>query len=339
MKKRMLAFMLCLSLIGTILSGCGQETSTSGSENNSEEPIQAILGHHCADSTLWQYGALKFAELVEEYTDGGVEITIYSNGELGDEKQLTEMTMEGAIQFSMPGSMVSTQWIDGVDVLALPFLYENEKEAHTVLDSELSAGLLKKFEEINVKILGSFESGFRQLFTTEKQINSIEDLNGLKIRTPEGDLYLDTWEAMGAAPLPMSWSEVFSSLQTHVIDGSEPPIGTGYDSGFGEVCSCFAYINYLYDPIFLAVNLEWFNSLPAEYQDAITQAAIDAVADERVEAEKRNAETEEKLVNEYGTVITHPDLEPFREAVQPLYDQRSDQETISAILELLGRSE
>lgn len=347
MKKKAIALLLSMALSIGLLASCGTSPapSTGGASSNkgneppasSGETIQAILAHHCADSTLWQYGALKFAELVKEYTDGGIEITVYSNAELGDEKQLTEMTSEGAIQFSMPGSMVSTQWISGIDVFAMPFLFESSEEAQKVMDSELGTNILEGFNDINIEILGSFENGFRQLFTTNTAIESIEDLKGLKIRTPEADLYLKTWEALGAAPLPMSWSEVFSSLQTHVIDGAEPPIGTGYDSGFGEVCDYFAYINYLYDPIFLGVNQEWFNSLPADYQDAIVRAAKDAVADERIEAERRNTSTEEKLVSEYGTTITHPDLVPFQAAVQGLYDSRDDQDVVAQIREMLGR--
>lgn len=337
--KKLLATILSVAMLCTLLVGCGNKAEAPAEEAG-EAPAQtyeAILGHHCADSTLWQYGALKFAELVDEYTNGGVKIAVYSNAELGDEKQLTEMTTEGTIQFSMPGSMVSTQWISGTDVFSLPFMYESEEQAQMVLDSELGQQIEANFNDINIQILGAFESGFRQLFTTTKAINSLDDLKGLKVRTPESELYISTWKALGAAPLAMSWSEVYSSLQTHVIDGAEPPIGTGYDSMFGEVCQNFAYINYLYDPIFLAVNMEWFNSLPAEYQEAITKAAKDAVADERAEAHARNAATEEKLVSEYNVNITHPDLAPFQEAVQSVYDNYSDQETLAAVLKLLGR--
>jgi len=349
MKKKIISIVLSLAFLCSLaLTGCGGNTKPgSGSSGNAGtsgnsgggavEPIEAILGHHCADSTLWQYGALRFAELVEEYTDGGIIINIYGNGELGDEKQLTEMTSEGTIQFSMPGGMVSTQWISGVDVFCLPFLFENSEEAQKVFDSDLGKEILSGFNEININILGAFENGFRQLGTTNKKIESLEDLKGLKVRTPESELYLSTWKALGAAPLAMSWSEVYSSLQTKVIDGAEPPIGTFYDSGFGEVCSYFAYINYLYDPILLGVNQEWFNSLTAEYQDAIVRAANEAVAEERIEAERRNSSTEEKLITEYGTEFTHPDLAPFQGAVQGLYEARSDQENITAIQEMLGR--
>lgn len=347
MKKR-LAIILSMVILSTCLTACGgggtsasNSAGTSGDGSGSGAPTEtyeAILGHHCADSTLWQYGAEKFAQLVDEYTNGGVKITIYSNSELGDEKQLTEMTTEGTIQFSLPGSMVSTQWITGTDVFSLPFMYETEEEAQMVLDSELGKEITANFNDIDIQILGAFESGFRQLFTTTKAINSLEDLQGLKVRVPESELYISTWQALGAAPLAMSWSEVYSSLQTHVIDGAEPPIGTGYDSMFGEVCENFAYINYLYDPIFIAVNQTWFNSLPAEYQEAIQKAATDAVADERIEANTRNTETEAKLVSEYGVNITHPDLSAFQEAVQPVYDNYADQETLQAVLALLGRA-
>ena len=342
MKKKALALMLCMAMFCSMfLAACGSKGETikdDGQTTNTDtQPIEAILGHHCANSTLWQYGALKFADLVEEYTNGGVVITVYSNGELGDEKQLTEMTSEGTIQFSLPGSMVSTQWVSGTDVFSLPFMYESVEQAQMVLDSELGADICSRFNEIDVQILGAFESGFRQLFTTKKAINSVDDLKGLKIRVPESELYLSTWRALGASPLPMSWSEVYSSLQTGVIDGAEPPIGTGYDSQFGEVCQNFAYVNYLYDPIFIAVNQTWLESLPEEYQDAILRAAMDAVADERIEANKRNTETEDKLVAEYKTNITHPDLAPFQQAVQSVYDNYSDQETLKSVLELLGR--
>ena len=103
------------------------------------------------------------------------------------------------------------------------------------------------------------------------------------------------------------------------------------------MCKYFAYINYLYDPIFLGVNKTWLESLSPEYQEAIRQAAIDALADERVEAASRNDSTEQKLIDEFGVEFTHPDLAPFQAAVQDIYDSYDRQDNLETVLGLLGR--
>lgn len=339
--KYMRKIALCLSLalmLSMSLTACGDSekpAASSGAEEPNKEAIVIKLGHTTAEDSAYHYAASKFAELVDEKSDGAIRVDIYPNSQLGADRDMLEGLTLNTVQMSMPGGLTLASYEPSIAILSLPFLYENREQAYAVLDSEVAQEVYSASLNFGVRVLASADNGFRQLGTKDP-VNSLEDLKGMKIRVPDSALYMDTWTLLGAAPSPTAWNELFSALQTGVVDGEEAPLGIFGTSGFGEICKNFAYINYLYDAPVLAIGENFYQSLSAEHQQILSEAAKEACVLEREWVQEDETKWQEKIETQWGVTFTNPDLKPFQDAVAPIY-KNYDQATLEKIFEILGR--
>jgi len=337
-KRETFLGILCLVLIVAMLAvGCSKPATENKEAQPAQKKIVAKLGHVLAPNTPFQMGAEKFAELVTKKTNGQVEIQIYPNSQLGADRDLIEGQKMGTIEFALPGTSIFSQYEASIAVFGLPFLFKDRAEVYKVLDGPVGQELYGVSEKQNIKVLALFESGFRQLGTTRKAVNSIADLKGLKIRVPQGDLYVKTWKALGVNPTPMAWNELFTALQTGVVDGEEAPLTIFASSGFGEVVKNFAYINYLYDPVMLTVSNKFWTQLTPELQKAIEEAAVEARDYQRKQVQELEKVTEDDLKAKQAVKFTNPDLTPFQDAMKSVYEGYADKETLNKILKALNR--
>lgn len=341
---------LCLSFalgLSMTLTGCGVSNKTldASPQNTSQETTEnstakteytAKFGHSQVTASPVQDGALYFADLVSKKTNGRVSVEVYPAAQLGGERDLVEGVGMGTVEMGLSVASVCAQFQPGVDAMCLPFLFETKEDVYQILDGEVGQKILSPMENSGVTVLRCFENGFRQL-GTNKRIDSISDLQGLKLRAPEGDIYVQTWNALGVNVTATPWNETFTALQTHVVDGEEAPLSIAESAGFGEVIDYFAYINYMYDPLVLYVNSKWLESLPEDLQTAVKEAAIEATDYQRELVTKQEQDAEEKMEKEWNVTFTHPDLEPFQKAVQSVYDTYKYQDNLKLILNALGR--
>ena len=301
------------------------------------KPIVAKFGHALAPTTPYQNGAEKFKELVEERTGGEIIIEIYPNGQLGAERDLFEGLKIGTVEFAVGGMGVLSQAYDErLAVFGMPFIFSGREEVYKILDGEVGQEFYKSMLNHGIEIVGNFEAGFRQLSNSKRPINSLDDVKGLKVRTPEGSVYMKTWEVLGASPTPIAWTELFSAMQTGVIDGAEVPIGNFATSGFGEVQKNYAWINYMYDSIPMAASSVFMKRLSPEHQEIVRQAAKEACDFER-QTVKDSEDRLQKELEAQGVVFTTPDTEPFREAVKVIYNEYKDKESLEKVQKALGR--
>lgn len=296
----------------------------------------AKLGHAQSTTTPGHLGAVKFAELVAAKTKGRVKINIFPNAQLGSERDLIESQKMGSVEMGLSVGSVHSQFEKSVEVIGLPFLFKNKQEVYKILDGPIGKKIFSVMQKQNIVVLGFFENGFRQL-GTNRPINSIADLKGLKLRTPEGDIYLRTWRLLGVNPTPIPWNEVFTALQTKVVDGEEAPLAVFNTSGFGEVTKNFAYINYCYDPFVLSCSKQFWDKLPADLQKAVLQAANEAVKYQRMLVQKNEEQAEKDLKTKFKVNFTRPKLEPFQKAVAPLYKGYAFIDNLNMINKGLGR--
>ena len=301
-----------------------------------KEVITGSISHSSAPDSTYDIGAHKFADLVAEYTNGTVQLEVYPSAQLGSDKEAFEGHRMGSVDFSLPGASMLSQYKSNVAVFNLPFLFSSREDAYKVLDSDLAAEIFSSTEEVGVKVLACLESGFRQVASSKKPIMSVEDLQGQKIRVPDGDLYVNTWKALGVNPTVLAWNECFSALQTGIIDGEEAPMSSFDSAGFSEIVKYFSFINYMYDPVCLCVSTMFWDQLDAEQQEAVQKAAKEASAFERAYCLELEQTLQSKLEGE-GVSFYEPDLAGFQSAVQSVYDGYADQETLKKVLELLGR--
>ena len=208
--------------------------------------------------------------------------------------------------------------------LDLPFLFENEEHAYAVLDGEIGDRLSKSLEEkANIVVLGYMENGYREPTNSVRAFNSVDDVKGIKMRTQESELQIDTWKAYGANPTPVSWPETFTGLQQKVIDGQANPIDVIYDMNFQEVQDHMAIIKDVYSPMLLMISKPKFDTLDPKYQEALIEAGKIAVAYQREQSQldKEKFITE---LEEQGVEVTYPDREAFKAKLDGVYEKWSE---------------
>lgn len=184
-------------------------------------------------------GAYKFAELVEESTNGRIRIMVQAKGELGDEKSVIQQLQFGGIDFARISLVQIAEIIPKYNVLQMPYLYKDSKHMWRVLDSEIGDVFLKETENFEMVGLSWYDAGARNFYNAVKPINTLEDIQGLKIRVQESELMKDVVEALGAAVVPMVYDDVYSSLERGIIDGAENNLPSYESTGHYEVAQYY----------------------------------------------------------------------------------------------------
>jgi tripartite ATP-independent transporter DctP family solute receptor len=205
-------------------------------------------------------------------------------------------------------------------VVDLPFLFTSNTHADTVLDGSIGRELLDGLEAAGIKGLAFFENGFRNFTNSKHSLLRPEDFKGLKFRTMENPVHLTSVRQLGAQAVPMSWGEVYTSLQTGVIDGQENPIAIIYAFKLSEVQKYLSLTGHFYSPAPLSMSLKAFNRLQAKYQKAFMDVALKAAAYERKLIRDNEAKQLEGLKAQ-GMVVSMVDKALFIEAMSPVYDR------------------
>jgi len=312
MFKKSLLFMLVLMMIGvSIITG-----------STAEYTIR--VGHTGAPDHHYQYGCEFFAEKVAEKTDGRVEILVFPADQLGGQRQETEGCIVGTHDMVLTSSMILSNFVPAIGAFDMPFLFSTREIAYAVADGEIGDDMSALFEEKGLKILAYWENGFRYITNSKRPIVVPEDLKGLKIRVPESPVFIATFTTLGAAPTPMAFGEVFSALQLGTVDGQENPAAHVIHNAFYEVQKYLSLTGHFYtfEPLVMSKSL--YDSLPADIQHALIEAAEEARDYQRVLAVKDD-ENCLKQIKELGMEILEVDKPAFQRAVQPVYDQFKEQ--------------
>ncbi|MTI18960.1 TRAP transporter substrate-binding protein [Rhodobacteraceae bacterium RKSG542] len=263
----------------------------------------------------------KFAELVKQKTNGEVLVDVYSGGQLGQEVETIEQAQAGIIDFARVNTVPLANVSPSMGVVTLPYIFKDADHKYQVLDSEIGKTVRTDLEQFGLIGFDFMEAGTRNFYTrSDKPINSIEDLKGLKIRVQPAPISIRMTELLGATPTPMNYGEVFSALQSGVIDGAENDYVSYLTSSHYEVANVIVEDGHLSPPAILLMNKARFDTLPAEQQTAISEAAREAALFEREAMFEGNRVAKEKVI-EAGVKVITIDNTPFQEAVMPLYSE------------------
>ena len=255
----------------------------------------------------FQVAAEKFAELVNERTDGAYVIEIYPNGTLGGEAVITA------------GPFVNYSAMMGV--LDMPFLFANGEEAYKILDGEIGRELLDTLEEANLKGLAYAERGFRNITNSVKPVSCAADVAGLKLRVMENEVYTATFKALDVNAVPMNWQDTLTALQQGTVEGQENPINVIWSYKMWEYNQKFCVLDrHSYSTAIITMSLDLFNSLDAETQQIFIDAAQEAAEYERAWVAEQEAGQLQEIKDNGIEVVEDPDVDSFREAVQVVYD-------------------
>nr|WP_072514110.1 TRAP transporter substrate-binding protein [Ndongobacter massiliensis] len=306
---RILVPFLCLFFI---LSGCRPSVETSG--------ITIRVGHVLAPTHPYNLGLLKFAELVEEKTDGKVKVDVFHSSQLGNERDMVEGLQLGTLEMALISTAPLSSFTTDFLVFDLPFIFKDAPHAREVLDGPIGDRLFATLKDQMVIGLAYWENGFRSVTNNARPIETPADLAGLKIRTMENPVHMDSFSALGAAPTPMAFGELFTALQQKTIDGQENPLPIVDTSKFYEVQKYLSLTEHFYAPAPLLVSEDFFEKLPEDIQKAIQEAAYEARDYERAQIDEMNARLLTEL-EDRGMEINAPDKAPFIEAVQSVYQK------------------
>lgn len=298
------------------------DTSSDSAVN--EDAIVLQLGTTVNEQDSFQVAAEKFAELVAERTNGAYAIEIYPNGTLGGERDMLESMQIGTLDMGIITSGPFINFSSDMGVLDMPYLFANNEQAYAVLDGEIGRELLDTLEDSGLKGLAYAERGFRNLTNSKKPIESAADLSGMTIRIMENDVYTASFQAMDVNATPMAWADALTALQQGTVDGQENPINVICSYSLWESQKYVTLDRHSYSTAIITMSASLFDSLDAETQQIFLDAAQEAAECERAWVADQESEQLQALKDNGMEVIEGPDLESFKTAVQPVYDQYTE---------------
>lgn len=248
---------------------------------------------------------MRFAELVKENSGGRLEVEVYPSGQLGDERELVEALQTGAVHVTSVSNGVMSAFAPRFMLLDIPFSFEDAGAARSMIDSSQTL-LFGDLESIGLHGLAIWEQGFRQVSSAARGIATAADVKGMKLRTMEAPLHVEAWRAMGANPTPMSWGQVYSSLQTGIIDGQENPLYVVTQENLFEVQKHVSLTNHIYDAMPVVASNDWWSSLPEADAAIVAAAMAEATAYERTLVEEEVGKARAELEGHGVEIVETP---------------------------------
>ena len=262
-----------------------------------------------------EYMAKRTAEL----SDGKLTFEIYPAEQLGSEQQCLELVQIGSLAMTKVSAAVMESFTDDYKVFGLPYIFRSKEHVFNVLDGEIGKELLLSTENKWIRGLCYYDAGSRSFYTKNKPIESPDDLAGLKIRVMRSITAVEMIRALGGSATPISWGELYTALQSGVVDGAENNLPSFYSSHHYEVCKQFSLDEHTTIPDIIVISKKVWDKLSDQEKEWLQQAADDSVILERklwAEAEIKSLEEIEKA----GVKVNYPDKAPFIEKVQPLLE-------------------
>lgn len=284
--KKSLTFILVFVLIFSALAGCGNSSAANNVTNDAavtsaaDDTYTLVLATDAKDDHPYSVSAFHFADLCKEYSNGRLIIDVKNNGVLStSEREMFESIQLGNYDMCVATTSPLTNFDSSFAIFDMPFLFESKEHAYAALDGEFGSmkneGLVKS---AGIRILGWWECGMFNFIYNGDPIVKPDDLKGRTIRCMETTTTMTWLSAMGANPVPMAFGEVYTALQQNTIDGTLLPYSTSYYQGIYEVTDHYSIMNITYCPLALAISEASFNKLPADLQDVITKAGVEATA-------------------------------------------------------------
>ena len=275
---------------------------------------------------------VSMAENCAKISGEELTIEIYPGGQLGSEQQCVELLQIGSLAITKVSAAVMESFTDDYKVLGLPYLFRSKEHAFKVLDGEIGQELLLSTENRWIRGLCFYDAGSRSFYTIDKPVITPDDLDGLKIRVMKSKTALEMVKALGGSPTPLSWGELFTALQSGVVDGAENNPPSFYTSHHYEVCKHYSLDEHTSVPDVLIISKKIWYRLSKKEQNWLQTAANESVSVER----KLWAESVEKSLKEVekaGVTIYYPDKSLFSGKVDYIYDSYKDHPTIYSYIQ------
>lgn len=263
--------------------------------------------------------AKEVAAAITKDTNGRVTAKVFESGQLGQTQALLQaMITGGGVQATV--TVVTDTICPPTKLFLAPYAFRDRAAAYAALDGGTARRIYADCAKRGYDMVAAWDSGFRQV-SSNRPINGLTDLRGMKIRVPNGALWIDTFRDLGANPTPMGIASLYSALQQGVVDGQEQPIANYYAGKYMEVQKYLAITNHMYGPAFFIVSAQWLKALPAKLRQIVVRDIRNATARQRRLSENDEARELKEVQQKYGVKVTHPDLSPFVKATAPTRDK------------------
>ena len=263
-------------------------------------------------------GVKYFGELVKQRTNGRYSVEVYHSAQLGQEKDTIEQVRSGVIELNRISMAPFNGTVKETIVPALPYIFRSEEHMHKVMDGAIGEQIAAAFEPAGLVVLAYYDAGARSFYNRTKPINSVEDLKGLKFRVIQSDIFVDMVAALGANATPMPYGEVYSGIETGVIDGAENNYPSYDTAKHFEVAKHYSLDEHTILPEVFVMNKAAWDKLTPEDQAIFKEAAKESVAKQR-ELWNASVEVSKAKVIAAGSQITTPEKQGFIDAMAPVY--------------------
>ncbi|WP_157087657.1 TRAP transporter substrate-binding protein [Oceanobacillus damuensis] len=343
LKKSITPIIIGLIFISLVL--LGNSALNKGVDADDSDTIHLRLGQVKAASHAVSLGIDKFAELVEEKSNGEIVIETFHDGLIGNDREVIESAQMGSIELASSSTPNMTSFTNYFTAWDLPYIFETKEEVYTAIDGKPGDIVREQMENNGFKVIFFPDYGYRQIVNNERPIRVPEDMEGLKIRTTNSRIEQADFIQYGSNPTPVAWSEVFTALQQGTVEGEGNSYSLLWDSKHQEVLDYATEVNYNYSSDIVVMNLEFFNDLSEEHQQIIMEAGAEATEWQRVIANENDEKAKQDFID-YGIEVYEPTEEEMREwkqVVEPVWDQFvvegiADPEYVDIILDTLGKT-
>jgi len=275
-----------------------------------------------------------FGDLVKERTGGRYSVEVYHSAQLGEEKDTIEQVRSGVIELNRVSMAPFNGLIPETTVPSLPYLFRSEEHMHAVMDGAVGDQIKASFEPHGLVALAFYDAGARSFYNKTKPINTVADMAGLKFRVIQSDIFVDMVSALGANATPMPYGEVYSAIETGVIDGAENNFPSYDTAKHAEVAKNYSLDEHTILPEVFVMNKAAFDKLTPEDQEIFRQAAKDSVGKQRELWSAKVKESRAK-VEAAGAQITNPEKQGFIDAMGPVYEKHVKDDKLKAMVEAI----
>ena len=282
------------------------------------------FGHVGEPGSLFAQSADEFAKRANEKLGDDFKVVTFGSSQLGTDEELMQKLLLGTADFALPSTVMSSV-IPEFGMFEMPYLVKDREHMKRIEEAVVWPTLAPAAEAKGYKVLAVWENGFRHITNNVRPIVKPEDLQGIKLRTPSGEWRVKMFQAYGANPTPMAFSEVFTALQTGVVDGQENPFTQIYSAKFQEVQDYLSLTGHVYTPAYVLVGKNRWESLPEDVRQILEETAKETQQFVYETAARLEDELLTKIKEESDIEVNEADKDAFIEASKPIYEEFGSQ--------------
>lgn len=324
--KKFAAVFMAISLMTMSLTGCGVQGVKNSAEATSENPLVLTLGHSLSETHTVHIAMQEFSDKVTERTDGRIQVKIYPNGQLGSETEALEQLMAGVVSMTKVAAPGLATYNESFHAFGLPYIFDSTKDFYKIMDSPQMQDFFLSTGDDGFVALTYYTSGARSFYTVNKPIRKPDDLKGLKFRVQDMKSQTDMVKALGGTPVAMSYGDVYTSLQTGIIDGTENNETALTTGKHGEICKVYSQDQHAMIPDVLVMSSKVWKQISPDDQKILLEAAHESTESHKIAWDTAiDAAIEEAKTQMGVTFVDDVDKDAFRNATSGMIDTYSTQ--------------